>query len=103
MRILGPPFMPGGESAYFLSINRNKKSLALDLARERGREVFYDLVRQSDVVWENFRPGIMERMGLAYSKLWSLNQRIIVCSASAHGQGGPYRDWGALVLALQAM
>ena len=103
MRIMGPPFLPDGESAYFLAINRNKKSVALDLARERGREVFYDLVRQSDVVWENFRPGIMERLGLAYSKLWSLNQRIIVCSVSAYGQDGPYRDWPAFDLALQAM
>src|SRR5207245_7580014 len=77
MCMMGPPFLPDGESAYFLAINRNKKSLALDLARDRGREVFYDLVRQADVIWENFRPGIMERMGLAYSKLWSLNQRII--------------------------
>jgi crotonobetainyl-CoA:carnitine CoA-transferase CaiB-like acyl-CoA transferase len=103
MRIMGPPFLPDGESAYFLAINRNKKSVALDLARDRGREVFYDLVRQSDVVWENFRPGIMERLGLAYSKLWSLNQRIIVCSVSAYGQDGPYRDWPAFDLALQAM
>ena len=103
MRSMGPPFLPDGESAYFLAINRNKKSLALDLHRERGREVFYELVRQADVVWENFRPGIMERLGLAYSKLWSLNQRIIVCSISAYGQEGPYRDWPAFDLALQAM
>jgi crotonobetainyl-CoA:carnitine CoA-transferase CaiB-like acyl-CoA transferase len=103
MRIMGPPFLADGESAYFLAINRNKKSLALDLHRERGREVFYELVRQADVVWENFRPGIMERLGLAYSKLWSLNQRIIVCSISAYGQEGPYRDWPAFDLAVQAM
>ncbi len=73
MRVMGPPFLPDGESAYFLAINRNKKSVALDLAREAGREVFYDLVRQADVVWENFRPGVMERLGGAYSRLWSLN------------------------------
>src|SRR2546428_2049504 len=103
MRMMGPPFLPDGESAYFLAINRNKKSLALDLSRDRGREVLYDLVRQADVVWENFRPGIMERLGLAYSKLWALNQRIIVCSISAYGQEGPYRDWPAFDLALQAM
>ena len=104
MRIMGPPFLPDGESAYFLAINRNKKSLALDLSRDRRpRRCSYDLVRQSDVVWENFRPGIMDRLGLAYSKLWSLNQRIIVCSVSAYGQDGPYRDWPAFDLALQAM
>ncbi len=103
MRAMGPPFLPDGESAYFLAINRNKKSLALDLTREAGREIFYDLGRQSDVVLENFRPGIMERLGCAYSKLWSLNQRIIVCSMTAYGPEGPYRDWPAFDLALQAM
>src|SRR5437899_10482590 len=103
MRMMGPPFLPDGESAYFLAINRNKKSLALDLARDRGREVFYDLVRQADIVWENFRPGIMERLGLAYSKLWSLNQRHIGSAISAYGQEGPYRDWPAFALALQAV
>src|SRR5881296_628116 len=103
MRVMGPPFLPDGESAYFLAINRNKKSVALDLAKEAGREVFYDLVREADVVWENFRPGVMERLGGAYSRLWSLNQRVILCSISAYGQEGPYRDWPAFDLALQAM
>ena len=103
MRGMGPPFLPDGESAYFLAINRNKKSVALDLTKEAGRDVFYDLVRQSDVVLENFRPGIMERLGCAYSKLWSLNQRIIVCSITAFGPEGPYRDRPAFDLALQAM
>ncbi len=103
MRVMGPPFLPDGESAYFLAINRNKKSVALDLSRDAGREVFHDLVRRADVVWENFRPGVMERLGCAYSKLWSLNQRVIVCSISAYGQDGPYRDWPAFDLALQAM
>src|SRR5438034_1057428 len=103
MRMMGPPFLPDGESAYFLAINRNKKSIALDVSRERGREVLYDLVRQADIVWENFRPGIMERLGLSYAKLYSLNQRIIVCAISAYGQEGPYREWPAFDLALQAM
>src|SRR5437773_6396673 len=101
MRMMGPPFLPDGESAYFLAINRNKKSIALDVSRERGREVLYDLVRQADIVWENFRPGIMERLGLSYAKLWSLNQRIIVCAISAYGQEGPYREWPACELELQ--
>ena len=103
MRVMGPPFLADGESAYFLAINRSKKSVALDLTRDAGREVFYDLVRRADVVWENFRPGVMERLGCAYSKLWSLNQRVILCSISAYGQEGPYRDWPAFDLALQAM
>ena len=103
MRVMGPPFLADGESAYFLAINRNKKSIALDLARDAGRAVFYDLVRRADVVWENFRPGVMERLGCAYPKLWSLNPRVIVCSISGYGQEGPCRDWPAFDLALQAM
>jgi crotonobetainyl-CoA:carnitine CoA-transferase CaiB-like acyl-CoA transferase len=103
MRRMGPPFLPGGESAYFLSINRNKKSLALDLTRPGGREVFLDLVRVADVVWDNFRPGILERLGCAHARLRALNPRLICCSISAFGQAGPYRDWPAFDLALQAM
>src|SRR5207245_5243759 len=57
MRVMGPPFLPDGESAYFLAINRNKKSVALDLAKEAGRQGFSDLVRPAGVVWEDFRPG----------------------------------------------
>ena len=91
------------ESAYFLSINRNKKSVALDLERPEGRQVFLDLCRVSDVVWENFRPGVMARLGCAPEALRALNPRLIVCSISAFGQEGPYRNWPAFDLALQAM
>ncbi len=105
MRTMGPPFLgpDGGESAYFLSINRNKKSLALDLERPEGREVFLDLCRVADVVWENFRPGVMARLGCDPAALRARNPRLIVCSVSAFGQEGPYRDWPAFDLALQAM
>jgi crotonobetainyl-CoA:carnitine CoA-transferase CaiB-like acyl-CoA transferase len=103
MRAMGPPFLPDGESAYFLSINRNKKSVALDLTTEAGRGVFFDLVRHADVVWENFRPGIMERLGCSYAALAAVNARVIMCSISAYGLDGPYRDWPAFDLALQAM
>jgi crotonobetainyl-CoA:carnitine CoA-transferase CaiB-like acyl-CoA transferase len=103
MRAMGPPFLPDGASAYFLAINRNKKSLALDLTKEAGRAVFHDLVRRADVVLENFRPGVMERLGCGWPKLWSLNQRLIVCSLSAYGQDGPYRERPAFDLALQAL
>jgi crotonobetainyl-CoA:carnitine CoA-transferase CaiB-like acyl-CoA transferase len=103
MRAMGPPFLPNGESAYFLSINRNKKSMALDLTRPAGREVFLDLVRNADVVWDNFRPGIMARLGCDYDTLRQMNPHIIACSISAFGQDGPYRDWPAFDLALQAM
>jgi crotonobetainyl-CoA:carnitine CoA-transferase CaiB-like acyl-CoA transferase len=103
MRAMGPPFLPDGGSAYFLAVNRNKKSLALDLGRPEGREVFFDLVRHADVVWENFRPGVMARLGCDYPALAAVNPRIVACSISAYGQEGPYRDWPAFDLALQAM
>jgi len=104
MRAMGPPFLgPDRESAYFLSINRNKKSVALDLETSEGREVFHDLCRVSDVVWENFRPGVMARLGCAPETLRQLNPRLVVCSISAFGQEGPYREWPAFDLALQAM
>jgi crotonobetainyl-CoA:carnitine CoA-transferase CaiB-like acyl-CoA transferase len=103
MRVMGPPFLPEGESAYFLSINRNKKSLALDLTTAAGRDVFLDLAAQADVVWENFRPGVLERLGLAYATLAGVNPGLVLCSISAYGQDGPYRDWPAFDLALQAM
>jgi crotonobetainyl-CoA:carnitine CoA-transferase CaiB-like acyl-CoA transferase len=103
MRVMGPPFLPDGDSAYFLAINRNKKSVVLDLTKAAGRQVFLDLVAQSDVVWENFRPGIMERLGCAYAALSKVNPRLIMCSISAYGLDGPYRDWPAFDLALQAM
>jgi CoA:oxalate CoA-transferase len=104
MRAMGPPFLgPDRESAYFLSINRNKKSVALDLEAPEGRAVFHDLCRVSDVVWENFRPGVMARLGCAPEILRQVNPRLIVCSISAFGQSGPYREWPAFDLALQAM
>jgi crotonobetainyl-CoA:carnitine CoA-transferase CaiB-like acyl-CoA transferase len=103
MRVMGPPFLPDGESAYFLAINRNKKSVALDLTSEAGRRVFHDLVAQADVVWENFRPGVMTRLGCDYATLAAINPGLVMCSISAYGQDGPYRDWPAFDLALQAM
>ena len=103
MRAMGPPFLPDGESAYFLAVNRNKQSIALDLTTPAGRDVFRDLVAESDVVWENFRPGVMQRLGLDYATLTTVNPRLVMCSISAYGQDGPYRDYPAFDLALQAM
>jgi crotonobetainyl-CoA:carnitine CoA-transferase CaiB-like acyl-CoA transferase len=101
-RLLGPPFV-AGESGYFLGINRNKKSVALDLKREEGRRVLYDLVRVSDVVFDNFRPGVMEKMGCGYETLKEINPRIIYCTLSGFGETGPYRDRPAFDLAIQAI
>jgi crotonobetainyl-CoA:carnitine CoA-transferase CaiB-like acyl-CoA transferase len=101
-RLLGPPFVEG-ESGYFLGINRNKKSVALDLRTEDGRQVLYDLVRVSDVVFDNFRPGVMEEMGCGYEALKEINPRIIYCALSGFGETGPYRDRPAFDLAVQAL
>jgi crotonobetainyl-CoA:carnitine CoA-transferase CaiB-like acyl-CoA transferase len=103
MRAMGPPYLPDGGSAYFLAINRNKKSVVIDLTKDDGRAVFFDLVRAADVVWHNFRPGIMEKLGCDYAKLAALNPQLIMCSISAYGQDGPYREFPAFDLALQAM
>ncbi|RMG48064.1 MAG: CoA transferase, partial [Acidobacteria bacterium] len=98
-----PPYFLAGESAYFLSINRNKRSVTLDLKSSAGRQVFHDLVRVSDVVLDNFRPGVMEELGLGYETLRRINRRIIACSITGFGKTGPYRDRPAFDLVLQAM
>ncbi len=101
-RALGPHFA-GGESEYFLAVGRNKRSLTLNLKDPRGRQVFYDLVRVSDAVLDNFRPGVLERLECNYARLRQVNPRIVHCSISGFGQTGPYRDRPAFDLALQAM
>lgn len=96
------PFI-SGESSYFLSINRGKKSLTLDLQKEKGKQVFLKLVRQADAVVENFTPGTMERLGLDYPVLSGVNSRIILASISGFGQSGPNKDKPALDVIVQAM
>ena len=103
MRSMGPPFLPDGDSAYFLAVNRNKKSVAIELTKPAGRDVFLDLVRTADVVWENFRPGVTEKLGCDYPRLAAANPGVIMCSISAYGQDGPYSEYPAFDLALQAM
>jgi crotonobetainyl-CoA:carnitine CoA-transferase CaiB-like acyl-CoA transferase len=87
-----PPHYVHGDSTYFLSLNRSKKGLILDLKQETGRNIFYELVDISDVVFDNFRPGVMERLKLDYASLSKRNPRIICCSISGYGHTGPYRD-----------
>ena len=84
----GPPFV-SGESAYFLAVNRNKKSLCLDLKKEGGLDVVLRLVEGADVVIENFRPGTMARLGLGYDALAEKNPGLVYCSISGYGQSGP--------------
>ncbi|MGH8665079.1 MAG: CoA transferase, partial [Burkholderiales bacterium] len=69
-----------GSSGLFLTLNRNKKSIVLNLKSEAGRQVFYDLVRVSDIVVDNFRAGVLERLGIDYARLTAINPRIIQCS-----------------------
>ncbi len=85
------PFI-GGVSSRFLLLNRNKKSVALNLKAEAGRRVFLQLAEKADVVVESFRPGTMDKFALEYEKVRAVNPRIIYCSISAYGQDGPYRD-----------
>lgn len=84
----GPPWA-GGESAYYLSINRNKKSVTLNLKDERAREIIRRLAMTSDIVVENFKVGALERMGIGYQELSALNPRLIWCSITGYGQDGP--------------
>jgi formyl-CoA transferase/CoA:oxalate CoA-transferase len=90
-RAWGPPFV-GSESAYFLSINRNKESLTLDLKRPDARGVLDRLLAQADVLVENFRPGTMDRMGIGYDRVAASHPRLVYCSISGFGQTGPRRD-----------
>ena len=88
-RAWGPPFI-NGESAYFLSINRNKKSLTLDLSKKEGKDILRSLIEKNDIVVENFRPGVMDRLGFGYEQVKELNPKAIFCSVSGFGHSGPY-------------
>ncbi|OGA22601.1 MAG: hypothetical protein A3I02_14300 [Betaproteobacteria bacterium RIFCSPLOWO2_02_FULL_67_26] len=92
-----------GLSALFLTFNRNKKSIVINLKTEAGREVFYNLVKASDVVVDNFRPGVLERLRIDYETLSRINARIIQCSVTGFGTAGAYRDYPALDLIIQAI
>ncbi|MGE0129648.1 MAG: CaiB/BaiF CoA transferase family protein [Blastocatellales bacterium] len=89
-RAWGPFFK--GESQFYQAWNRNKRGMAVDLNTQAAREIVYELVRQSDVVIENFRAGVTEKLGIDYATLREINPRIIYCSSTAFGSRGPYRD-----------
>lgn len=102
----GDPFRGWGKvdySATFGSLNRNKKSIVLDLKEEAGRETLRRLAKRADVLIENLRPGVMDRMGLGYADLSRLNERLIYCSISGFGSAGPYRDYPGYDTIGQAM
>ncbi len=92
-RAFAPPYQ-GDESAYFLSVNRNKKSIALDLKSATGREVLGRLIDSADVLVENFRPGVMERLGFGYAEVKRRRPSLVYCSISGFGATGPYKDRG---------
>ena len=98
----GPPFLED-ESSYFMSVNRNKRSVTLDLKSSAGLEALRRLTRSADVLVENFRPGTMERLGLSYTQAAELNPSLIFCSVSGFGQTGPRARQPAYDAILQGM
>lgn len=91
------------ESAYYINLNRNKLGVTLNLKSEKGREMFKELVRQSDIVLENYRPGVMEKLGLGYEQLREINPRIIYGAVSGFGHTGPYSKRAGYDIVGQAM
>lgn len=81
---------PEGESISFVSFNRNKRSIALNLKEEEGKKIAIRIIAKTDILVENFRPGVMERLGLGYEEMKALNPRLIYCSSSGYGSSGPY-------------
>ena len=101
-RRMGPPFIEG-ESAAFLGINRNKRSIVIDLRSDSGRELAQRMARESDVLVQNFRPGSIDRMGLGYEQVREINPAIVYCTISGFGATGPYAQRGGFDLVTQGM
>jgi crotonobetainyl-CoA:carnitine CoA-transferase CaiB-like acyl-CoA transferase len=101
-RSWGPPFV-GPLSAYFLSCNRNKRGLTLDLSRNEGIDLFQQLALRSDIVLENFRAASADKLGLSPAKLHALNPRLVICSISGFGRTGPMRELPGYDFAIQAL
>ncbi len=99
----GPSFTTGGESAYFLAANRNKRSLTLNLKSERGRSILGELIQQADILIENFRVGTLEKWDLSYEQLKNLRPDLIYCTITGYGYTGPYRDRPGYDFIIQAM
>jgi len=98
-----PPFAENGTSTFNTTVNRNKRSITLDLKSEEGKRIFKELVKKADVVLENFRPDVMDRLGLGYEELKKVNERIIYASISGFGSTGPYAKRPAYDVIAQAM
>ena len=91
------------ESAYFMSLNRNKRSMTLNLKNERAKKLFLEMIKEVDVVVENYRPGTMEKLGLGYEELKKVNPKIIYAASSGFGHSGPYSKRAAYDAVVQAM
>src|SRR5438132_4116692 len=113
-RTWGPPFAGGGvgtpapsagpgPSAYYLSCNRNKKAIALELGRPEGMRIFQELVRKSDVLLENFKSSSADRLGLSPEKLHALRPELVICSITGFGRTGPLRELPGYDFAIQAL
>lgn len=94
--------LPGGETAYFAALHRNKKGIEINLKHAQGKALFFEMIERCDIVIENFRVGTLKKLGLDYEKAKAHNPGIIYCSISGFGQTGPYKDRAALDLILQA-
>lgn len=101
-RAWGPPYL-GDQSGYYLAVNRNKRGIAIDLKSDAGRQIALDLVRNADVVVENFRVGVMEKLGLGYDELRAIKPDLIYCSISGFGRSGPYSSRPGYDLIAEAM
>lgn len=99
----GPPFAAPGESAYFICVNRNKRSITIDLKKPGGIELVKSLARESDVLIENFTPGTADDLGIGYEVIQQVNPRIIFCSITGFGPSGPYRKHAGYDLAVSAL
>src|SRR5215216_2068207 len=98
----GPPFA-AGESAYYLCVNRNKRSISVDFKTDAGREILHKLIQRSDILVENFRPGTLARFGLDFESAAAINPNLIYCSISGFGQTGPLHDKPGYDFMIQAM
>jgi len=101
-RHFGPPFIKG-ESAYFLSINRNKKSMTLNLKTKESIEIVKKLAKDADVIIQNFRPGVMEKLGLDYNSLEKINKNLVYLNISGYGHTGPLRDYPGYDIIVQGI
>jgi len=100
-RMWGPPFA-GGESAYYISLNKNKRSLTLDFKKEKGKKILRQLIAISDVLVENYRLGTLEKLGFGYESLKEINPRLIYCSITGYGPTGPMSNEGGVDIVVAA-